>query len=585
MTLDKREKFESRILLICAAAAVVLCLFRVPFGVDFTDESYLVTQTHLITRGLIPWLELWEDGPIVWLLIAPLQFLHQHLSGSTEGLFLFMAYATLLFRIAMSIVAWLLLRRLHGDRLAAAFAFMILFLNSLRQMGYILLSTYLLTIAGILLYTATQQQQVSRAAWRAAAAGVVMALCAVSHPTQIVNCVFFAAVLLVLERRKWKRIPLWLIYAASGMLVAVCLVTWLQIQHQGALFEHIIQVMSSGVSKQMTATNNFWDRTLASMGRHGLLPLIPLVLCALTVLVLLYWRVSRWRGAFRRLLAGGCLTACCLVLLLSCFLWGDMRSTDKAVIVLFCSVPFFLVAMGPEKRRRALRLFCFLWCGSVVTMLVILLVTPASLGTRIYTLYPGAILALPFSDWAVRDAFPNRFSTKLLVLPVVMSILFAASALVYTYTNIYRDAPLSQLTYEVESGVYKGCRTTPERGQAVAQVEPFLRELTKEGESVLFLDLFPMGYVMSPSEPRTPSSWDPLRYRDGIQSCDRLLSYFEVYGPPDSIVYVESEAGKSLSADDPENPFYEYLYANYALTDALGEDALSVRVFRRLAEN
>ena len=582
MTLRKHSFREWLPVLIWAALALALALFRVPYGVDFTDESYLVTQPYLVTQGQVPWLEMQESTPIVWLLTAPLVSVYIGITGGTAGLFLFMAYMAVLFRAVVVICIWLLLHRDMDPLLAAAFSLALFFLSVPRQLGYVMISMYLLVLAAVLLYTAIFQKSPSGAAWRAALAGVCMAFCAVAHPTQIINCVFLAAVLLFFGRRSWRHLPLWLIYSASGILIALRFTAWLEKAHSGHLFANLIRILNNDPVRKLGEGITLTDKILGTLQRHGLLFLIPLGLCAAALLLLLYLKYPKRRGTMLRLLIWGCLGGSCLALLLTCLIWGNMRSTDMAVIVLFFTVPCYFPAMEPENRRRAVWLLVFFWLTSLVSMLVILLATPSTIGSRIYTLYPGALLAIPFSAWAVSGCVkPGRARLAFSVLPFVMGVLFCVSALVNTYTNIYRDEPISELTYQVESGVYRGCRTTPGRGKGVEATEETIRQVTKPGESVLFLDRFSIGYMMAEAEARTPSSWDPLRYGDGVQSADRLLNYFEEFGEPDKIIYVKDQLADKISMDDPENEFAAYVRANYTLTDAFEDIGLPMYVYTR----
>lgn len=118
--------------------------------------------------------------------------------------------------------------------------------------------------------------------------------------------------------------------------------------------------------------------------------------------------------------------------------------------------------------------------------------------------------------------------------------------LLYLWNTVYQDDPISQLTYQVESGVYKGCYTSSERGHAIETVEQNIKDQTEENETVFFADLFPTGYLMTDSRYLAPTTWDPNMYRYGFQDSDILFSYFELKGKiPDKIAYINSE-GHSL---------------------------------------
>lgn len=161
--------------------------------------------------------------------------------------------------------------------------------------------------------------------------------------------------------------------------------------------------------------------------------------------------------------------------------------------------------------------------------------------------------------------------------------LTAATLIKTSYGKIYREAPAKQLVYKVETGIYKGLLTTEEKGKTVERLEELIRENTKETESILICDLFPMGYLMTDATYCTPTVWDPDMYRYGFQDMALFKAYFDRSGrTPDMILYVNSE-DLPLSIDDPENEFAAYVNGNYHCTETIGEGLYSLRFFERNA--
>jgi len=73
------------------------------------------------------------------------------------------------------------------------------------------------------------------------------------------------------------------------------------------------------------------------------------------------------------------------------------------------------------------------------------------------------------------------------------------------WTHMYRDHPPSMLDARVERGAWKGVRTTVGKK---AFVETFIADLETyrgDAQSVLFMDYFPGGYLLSDLRPRTPA--------------------------------------------------------------------------------
>lgn len=228
----------SHILLAFFSITVIFILmFRVPFGVDVTDTSYWTAEPYLITQGAIPYVNNWSQTPLTSLVIAPLVWLFTTAAGGTEGIMFFIFSVSFLFRLAVPVLIWLLLRRSMEPSWAAVFCilFFVCDYGTNRFLNYNFLSQGLLALGGALLWNALEQENPRAAAVRYAWAGLVMALCALSHVTQIVNCLLFAVFLLVLERRRWKGLPCWLPYILSGLAVAVTVIIGLEWAGGGGL--------------------------------------------------------------------------------------------------------------------------------------------------------------------------------------------------------------------------------------------------------------------------------------------------------------------------------------------------------------
>lgn len=597
MPVDKKRIFPQGLILLWAALLVVLVFLRAPYGTDVTDEAYWVAEPYLVTQGAIPLADNWSQTPLTGLLIAPLISLYTTLAGGTQGIVLYMMCVTIVFRIAAAAAVWLLLRRQMGQLTAAVCALLLFSCNMghTRSLNYSILSLYLLALAGALLYNAVSQEDVQKAAGRCAGAGVVMALCALAHVTQLFNCILFAVILLFLERRTFKKLPLWLIYGLSGLLVAVIVTAALEAASGGRLF--------SGLGTLLRENNYFRIPHLSFREqvfrcahdfqffilRRG----IPLFLLFFAVFSLLSFLKTRsCKERLSQILTYSLLSASGVLLAWMASRRGDMFSSDTAAFILFLTAPCYLLWMDAPRRHASRPLLFFFWLPCLVSLLSIAAASHSAANYRYYVLSAGAVLAFPLACATLRgtSCFPGKRGErhggtgKGSALPFAVAVLFSAAMLVNLWTNVYRDDVIPQLTYRVESGVYKGCYTSPKRGQALEVLEQRIRTLTDDTESVLFCDLFPAGYLMTEAPHCTPTTWDPCMYRYGFQDAELFLRYFEQRGEtPERILFVNSEESP-LSIDDPENQFAAFVRTHYTLTDEEGEGLFSFRVFTKNEE-
>lgn len=564
---------------------------RQRFGLDVTDISYWVAEPYLVSKGSVPFVNLWVQTPLTSLLLAPLIALITTFSGGTEGIMLKVLHFRVIFSASVCFVVWLLLRKRINAVAAAAFS---IALSCAIPFGdgaldYNSVSLYILLLAGSLLFCAMEESDLKKAGLYYLSVGVAMALCAMAHTLEIANCCLFAVAVPFCERRKWKGIPLWSASVLSGLTVALVTIAGLEIAGGGGLFSGIGTILRF---------HHYFDippSPAANILRDAKSNLIQYGGAWLTVFLAVFIASFRFlpygKTRLRKSLATA-LPISAFFFLLLCFLllfrkpggqlFSDRMSFMKTMPILFLSLPLYPFALKPERRRKAARmLLCFWLPYLLMYLLCCARAAGASFSTRLYILAPGVFLAIPLTDMVIRDNFAreNASAPVLGGFSLLLSVLIALYGLSISYHWVYRDSAIPELTYCVQSGTYRGIYTTPERGRAIENLEALIRERTGAGESVLFSDLFPMGYLMTDARICTPSSWDPTMYRYGFQDMNLFSLYFDLRKEiPDKILFVNSE-GRTLSVDDPDNLFAAFVRENYTCTLETGPGLFSVRVF------
>lgn len=583
---------------LCALAAFLAVWLRMPYGVELTDEAYWAAEPYLVTQGAVPFATLWVQTPLTALLIAPLVSLYTAITGGTVGIFLFMCRAAVVVRAGIALSVWLLLRNHLGKYTAAGYC-MLLFLTDMghtRPLNYNMLSLYLLALAGAFLFNGMRQQTAERAAARYAAAGVVMAMCAMAHITQLLNCVMFVIVLWLLDRRSYKRLPIAVTYALAGLATAAMVLVGLEIAGGGQVFSGLAIVLREYNYFQipLTSWSENLERALRLFQRADVLYLgVGLVVLLLLIPAFFILR-RRWPVMVRRGAALFIIVALSAIVCLSFALIGpfalrlNANVSDYCVFFFFASIPAWALLIPQDQRRAALELMACFWVPCLVSILAVVSASYSPIDYRFYMLTGGAILLLPISKAALTAVFSGELPARLQKLRWLFprlgwlpSILLAISLTVTLYSYVYRDDPLSQLTYRVASGVYRGCYTSAARGQAMVALEQKIQEVTGPDEAVLFGDWFSAGYLMTQATPCTPTVASPTLSGYGFKDDDMLMEYFNrVNQTPDKIIFIQTNE-VLLTIDDPAHEHGIWVNKHYTLTDTL-DGLYPMRAYTRI---
>ena len=578
--------------LICVAAVAVLFM-RIPYGADVTDEAFWIAEPYLLTQGAVPFVDNWSQTPLSFLLIAPLVKFFTAVTGGTEGIMLLMFRVAFIFRLSIPLLMWFLLRKRIDPSWAAVFCllFFICDYGFNRYLNYNSMSQALLALGGALLWNALGQEDPRAAAARYAWAGLVMALCALAHVAQLVNCLLFALFLLVLERRHLGKLPCWLPYALAGLTVAAAVVIGLEWAGGGGLFAGLrldlaennyfrishhtpgwylsqlklfFQLCKSIARRSVPAFAVVLAVCLVHFRRKGMKTYSSGLMVSLAGSGVFYCLIlaRRYAVAFRNAISGG----------------GD----HTAYLLLFLCAAVWFILLPREDRRLFLPGFLFFWVSDLVTLSLSVTVSHSAISGRLYFLACGAAFSLPLAAAVLKARVSPGLSTRSrTILLLCLAASLAAFFITAQYAYVYRDEPILALTHRVESGVYKGIYTTPERAEALQTLEAQIRQRTSPEETVLFADLMPTAYLMTDARYCTPTSWDPCHYRYGYQDDILYQSYFEKMGcVPDKIFFIQSEE-RPLSIDDPENDFASWVREHYTLAERVGEGRFSFRLFTK----
>ncbi|MCL1789753.1 MAG: hypothetical protein FWG40_00080 [Peptococcaceae bacterium] len=607
---------------------VIACLWnRLGYGVEISDEAYYIADGYIIANGSIPFTNNWMLSSAAALLYAPLIKAYTTLTGSTEGIFLFMRQGFLVFKVLFAgVLVWLFHRRFPIMlSLLLPLPYLALSLYSLDNFSYNTLSFSLLLMSCVLLYLALCEEEKSSRAL-SLIAGIVMALTVLTHAMQLFTTIYVFVLLLIIERIRFKTLFRSGLFVSGGLLTGLIIMVYISVLSGG-----IVPVLE-GIGHMLSAP--YWYirdvglaynlEILKEGVRVGFREFVFRGVLVFGGLLLLYSvgkRLCRGvpdqdglhrdgphrdglhrDGAYRQYRDMKSLYIVTLFLTQLIFLVLSMRlHSDMALImnINVCYMYIMALLLLATKWTHHLLLVLTVFSPFLLNYLLYIPFNYSGIHGRGYILFPGILVSFVLMYHALKDIpWPVCLSSlRKSIVPclcvVILSGTVAIAFLTGYYSYVYRDAPLSELTYQMEKGVYKGLYTVEERGKAIIYLEEEIRNATTAQDTVLFMDQMPAAYLMTVSEFCAPSTWDILNYSyavrgeldPGYDSMDDALlqAYFGVSGKePTKIIYIHNnERLDHLSLDNDGYRFNQYVEEHYVKSYVNDEALFGLVVFEK----
>ncbi len=570
--LTKKELFVLSAVLLAAAAM----LAKAFFGTELTDEAYYVADALGMLRGNLPYV--YNDFSLgtgsAFLLIPPL-WIYEMLVPDGEGVFLFSRISFLAFHLACIAGIYLLLKR-HVRRLNAMLFALILipFINQgIMNYSYNTIPAILFCLVALLLFDGVEDPRRGSAA-ESFAAGFFSGIAVFANPGYAFAVLFFL-ILIPLRSAKKSRLRNLLSYIAGGVLEILAVFTpLLCISGAEALWQGLEPMFTDKFPVPPQSSEGLLSKLTIFAWVAGRMAVV-LTLGFLSVSALLSRKTGKKGGKEEKDLAlrlTMALTVCFYSLL---YLIVQASDDVPCRFGVLAAILFALTLLRRQDRDFPLLYYCGIYPILYVWMQVLLIST---------------------SDTVVRfwACLPVLFAILLLLLEKgekpVRTAAFAAVLLCtflqgYTLLRFpYRDAQTGELTARVESGVYKGIRTTPERARDLPELEEYLNSVVGGDERYAFLDNVPCAYLMMHGGQMCDiSSWDVLNYSYGRNMPSKLFDYYRRRGAvPDVIVYIDIGRDPEMSIENEEYRFNDFVLAYYDMTEETKPNATfsHVMVFR-----
>lgn len=450
-------------------AVVAFCLFRIRYGVSIEDEVLYISLADLPRIGGT-W---FVNDPTIQttssILFSPFIRLYTFLFG-TEGVVLFSRYLYFLLSVFTSFVWFLLFRKYNKWTLALLISCLpIVFVgHSISSLYYNGLGSLLYGISLALTLIALFESKSSLAL----ASGFTSAFCIFAYPTMFIVFCFFIFLLVLNTNKELKKIvKIYLLSLIIGGLLSAVLIFYLGIENVIKAIEFSTPLNSPGALWKLPAAIH--------MFKIYYQPATWILIFSLCIWTLIeYFKPSiSYIGVFTFITSYLLFSGTFEVSPIQVF-WITLNFT--IIISILINYQSF-----QDKYKRLIYLLIIpSFFGSLVTLF-----------TSLQILYNTYITSFFGSLGAIVLLSQNsRFAGWLITLPLIFG-----SGIGY-YNHVYEDGPISELSYRLEDGPWAGLYTGKRKAHVLNLLYKDINNL-KTGESILFKDQFPGGYLMSQRKP------------------------------------------------------------------------------------
>lgn len=542
----------ARVSVVATVLAVIgLTVWRLFYGVDFTDESFYVVLPYRLVLGSRPFVdETSVTQQTAAILLYPFVRVYRAVAGVT-GIVLFVRCLQFAFSLAVAAAVVAGLRGVVELRRAvlvslAAIAFVPFDIHSL---SYNTLGGGLFTAGCLLGFRSVLVP--SRAAGRLA--GLCHGLAAFAYPPLLVAVAAAWVARVVVSPARGRRravatgLPA-LVLPVAGM---VALVAAAGLHVVVADYRRSSQFLGQGggVGKLTAIATHEWKT----------LPFWYLLLPALALLATMWRRypsVASW-----------------LVLALPVLVLPPKLTFYSASLEYVAHYGWLALPLVGLVRRHvgARELFAVVWLPALLAGLTTAY-SSANGGTNFGVgFFPATVVTSIFLLWALERPLHRRFRVPA-ATPLVAVAAFLA---LFEAIPVYRDGAVSTLSARVENGPYAGLLTSRRK---LAFLDQLGHDLAWAGPTcrIVFFNDFPAGYLLTSTRPDTNAAWIETVAPNHVASYQRiLLAYYRRRTFPDVVVEM-----RRIPYAPPGSARIERYHPSEPLLAALRERSYKDRVSR-----
>ena len=547
----------------------LLLLCKCFFSFCWSDETFYFSTTYRFYQGDSIFLHEWFPTQLSAVILLPLFSLYMAIAGSTSGILLFFRICFVFFALISSLATYRILKTAVREVIALFCALFVLFYTHLNiaTLSYYTISVHCFLLSMLLIYhfyhTAKKRFLV--------VSGVLFALCVLALPTMaLAYALVIAAILLLLLVCRMTKLPQsWKEAVRKADLTTVCLYTLYGICIPALLFfaflltnvsiMDFINAIPYVLSDEEHGTSLIYPLKKFFIGInevYGYSAYAGYLLILFTFFLHCFSVLKKQREhlinpiivILRRLSA-----AAALVLFAVYFSYSLGHTGYIQTALCMTALPLFFLT-----KKKNWRLFFLLFAGGMMFSVVF----SYSSNGYLYILSMGHFIAsiasiLFIQDYSAEIASgcepeggPFSKTGRILCMAVICVALIQTISL--RIVNIYRDAPLDELTAKITEGPAAGLYTTPEHLLMYETVYDTIRtycqsdSIGKENGSIFITKLLPYGYLCTDLRCGAPTTW-----RTAFNS-SRLEPYYEMNPDryPDLVLVLDEEYGSYETCGD-----------------------------------
>lgn len=587
----KKTLLQNSIPAICLLFIIGISFFRLFFSIELTDESYYIASSYRFFLGNIPFYDAWEATIGSSLLTFPVLWIHQMLIGASSAVFIYSRVSYYLFVVILSSTFILAFKDILGKTMAvlAATFFVVMTPFSILNWSYNNLSLSLLGAGLFLLLYALQHCELKRKSNMAIfLAGILHGFMCIAYISMVFTAVavavlFFALVWYRTKNRK-SAVQYFLTYSAAGFTVALFMLIVLLAITKGQLFLQLGNILSNPF-------NPFRNLSVFYRARLGLEELVVAIKISgfsliIALLALSILRLLRKKYSFLVLLQ-----PFILLILTTQIPIGDLATVDfsfRASLMLIIFLPSW------KQYRISVQNSILLLSLSGLIHFTVISLTSAGLtvqGRYGFFTITLALLVVMLEDirlyFASQQIFEQKTALFLRHLSTCLAVLmFSGIIILFWYIYPYRsnDGPISQMSTQVQGGVFQGIYCSAYRADYVQQLEDRLRQLQKPGGSVAFIGTAPYVYMMTDMRPTVPSVWRiAFSTRPYIGLSANWLALYMQSGDefmPDQIYFL-NDTDYQAFLKFPDHELSQIILLEYELSHEEANDLFYIRLFEK----
>lgn len=536
---------------------LILTIFsnRLLYTISLFDEVGNITLAYKVVLNQKPFVDIWEFHQVGAIFNVPFIYIFYLLKGDTEGIVLFIRIIYLLINIIVAFIVTRITRNIVNDKIN--------FLIGLSIITYAPFSLYYLwyDTAGILfmLLGATfiilgNNVVGFKRDLYLLCAGICHACMCYAYPTFITVVILYVILLLISDKRQKliRKIIHLKGYIIGGLLIASIVIIYLLIYKDRVFFFNELIISTNMNGRDYTIISRvsgiIWGSFIFL--KKAILPTI--------ILVYLYAKSfsSKYKNIYKVIFLIG-------ISSVSYFTLYDKGS--YAIIVhffyLFLYTPMLYYLLNNKHKRIAKNLIYYLWIPSIVSYFTVGLTALGGGAKSTFGVYTGSICTIIIIAIIIQEIISELKLAKLKksILSSLCLISIILTNFMLFYNTGFEGRSVSDSTYKVENGIFKGLYTN-ETDSFYIELEELVNKYVNDNDkTIFFTDSLQCGYLFTDLVPAEAHIWhDYTQNNDLTKEWENQFLYFDqVTGLPSVIVCkVDFESVK------PEK-FKKLLESNY----------------------